>query len=76
MQSAFSLFPRVERLLPLLLLRSEHQRAQYWFISAPIAKALVDAKKRAGKVVALQDKSQGREKYTAADLLVHPNIPT
>ena len=39
----------------------------YSFTSAPIAKALDDASKRGVKVVAVLDKSQRREKYTAGE---------
>ena len=48
----------------------------YSFTSSSIAKALVDANKRGVKVVAVLDKSQRREKYTAADFLAHAGIPT
>lgn len=39
----------------------------YSFTSPPIAKALVEAKKRGLAVVAILDKSQKTEKYTEAD---------
>jgi len=39
----------------------------YSFTSAPIAKALVDARKRGVRIVAVLDKSQRREKYIAAE---------
>ena len=48
----------------------------YSFTSTPIAKALVDAKKRGVKVVVVLDKSQRREKYTSADFVTHAGIPT
>lgn len=48
----------------------------YSFTSKPIAKALVDAKKRGVKVVVVLDKSQRREKYTSADFVAHAGIPT
>ena len=56
--------------------KSEILRQAYSFTSAPIAKALVDAKKRGVRIVAVLDKSQRREKYTAADYLAHAGIPT
>ena len=56
--------------------KSEILVQAYSFTSAPIAKALVDAKKRGVKVVAVLDKSQRREKYTAADFLAHAGVPT
>lgn len=48
----------------------------YTFTSAPIAKALVEAKKRGVKIQVILDKSQRREKYTEADFLVHAGVPT
>jgi phosphatidylserine/phosphatidylglycerophosphate/cardiolipin synthase-like enzyme len=48
----------------------------YSFTSKPIAKALVDAKKRGVNVEVVLDKSQRRERYTSADFLVHAGIPT
>ena len=48
----------------------------YSFTSAPIAKALVEAKKRGVKIQAILDKSQRREKYTEADFLLHAGVPT
>jgi phosphatidylserine/phosphatidylglycerophosphate/cardiolipin synthase-like enzyme len=48
----------------------------YSFTSAPIAKALVDAKKRGVKVYAILDKSQRGEKYTSATFLVNSGVPT
>ena len=48
----------------------------YSFTSAPIAKALVNAKKRGVKVVAILDKSQRTERYTEADFLLHAGVPT
>ena len=56
--------------------KSEILVQAYSFSSAPIANALVDAKKRGVNVVAVLDKSQRREKYTAADFLAHAGIPT
>ena len=48
----------------------------YSFTSAPIAKALVEAKKRGVKIQVILDKSQRREKYTEADFLLHAGVPT
>lgn len=48
----------------------------YSFTSAPIAKALVDAHKRGVKVTVILDKSQRTERYSAADFLLHADIPT
>lgn len=48
----------------------------YSFTSKPIAKALVDARKRGVKIEAVLDKSQRREKYTSADFIAHAGIPT
>jgi len=48
----------------------------YSFTSKPIAKALVDARKRGVKIEAVLDKSQRREKYTSADFVAHAGIPT
>ena len=49
---------------------------QYSFTSAPIAKALVDAKKRGVKIEAILDRSQRGEHYTEADFIAHAGIPT
>lgn len=48
----------------------------YSFTSLPIARALVEAKKRGVSVVAVLDKSQRTEKYTSADFIAHAGIPT
>jgi len=56
--------------------KSEILVQAYSFTSAPIAKALTDAFKRGVKVEAILDKSQRREKYTAATFLVNTGIPT
>ena len=48
----------------------------YSFTSAPIAKGLVDAKKRGVKVQVILDKSQRTEKYSSADFVAHAGIPT
>lgn len=48
----------------------------YSFTSPPIAKALVEAKKRGLQVFAILDKSQKTEKYTEADFLAHGGVPT
>src|SRR6266487_1855423 len=46
----------------------------YSFTSVPIAKALVDAHKRGVTVLAILDKSQKTEKYSAATFLVNAGI--
>ncbi len=56
--------------------KSEILVQAYSFTSAPIAKALVDARKRGVRIEAVLDKSQRKEKYTAADFLLHAGIPT
>lgn len=48
----------------------------YSFTSKPIAKALLDAKKRGVQVVIVLDKSQRRERYSSADFAAHAGIPT
>jgi phosphatidylserine/phosphatidylglycerophosphate/cardiolipin synthase-like enzyme len=48
----------------------------YSFTSAPIAAALVDAKKRGVDVRVILDKSQRSERYTSADFVAHAGIPT
>ena len=46
----------------------------YSFTSKPIAKALIDAKKRGVKIEVVLDKNQRREKYTSADFVAHAGI--
>ena len=46
----------------------------YSFTSAPIAKAVVDAKRRGLDVEILLDKSQRTEKYSSADFVAHAGI--
>jgi phosphatidylserine/phosphatidylglycerophosphate/cardiolipin synthase-like enzyme len=46
----------------------------YAFTSAPIAKALVDAHKRGVPILAVLDKSNETDKYSAATFLVHMGI--
>jgi hypothetical protein len=41
-----------------------------------LAKALVDAHKRAIKIEAILDRSQRKDKYTSADFISHAGIPT
>lgn len=48
----------------------------YSFTSAPIAQALVDAKKRGVAIQVILDKSQRSEKYTEADFISRAGIPT
>lgn len=47
----------------------------YSFTSAPIAQALVDAKKRGVDVQVILDKSQRTERYSGATFLAHEGIP-
>lgn len=47
----------------------------YSFTSAPIAKALTDARKRGVHIEVVLDKSQKSEKYTSADFVAHAGIP-
>jgi phosphatidylserine/phosphatidylglycerophosphate/cardiolipin synthase-like enzyme len=56
--------------------RSEILVQAYSFTSKPIAKALVDARKRGIRIEAVLDKSQRREKYTSADFVAHAGIQT
>ena len=48
----------------------------YSFTSAPIAKALVDARKRGVDVEVILDKSQRTERYTSATFLANEGVPT
>src|SRR5258706_16248483 len=48
----------------------------YSFTSAPIAKALVEARRRGVRVQVILDKSQRTEKYSEADFLKNNDIPT
>lgn len=48
----------------------------YSFTSAPIAKALANARQRGVTVEAILDKSQRGERYTEADFIAHAGIPT
>lgn len=56
--------------------RSEILVQAYSFTSRPIAKALVEAKKRGVKVEVVLDKSQRREKFSSADFVAHAGIAT
>jgi phosphatidylserine/phosphatidylglycerophosphate/cardiolipin synthase-like enzyme len=56
--------------------KSEILVQAYSFTSKPIAKALVEAQKRGVKTEIILDKSQRREKYSAADFTAHMGIPT
>lgn len=47
----------------------------YGFTSKPIAKALLDARKRGVKIEAVLDKSNATVKYSAATFLFHAGIP-
>ena len=58
-----------------------HARAEvlvqaYSFTSAPIAKALLDARKRGVKVTVILDKSQRKASYSAADFLRNSGVAT
>ena len=48
----------------------------YSFTSKPIAKALIDAKRRGIKIEIILDKSQQSQKYSSADFVSHAGIPT
>ncbi len=48
----------------------------YSFTSAPIAKALADARARGVDVAVILDESQRSEKYSSADFLLHAGIAT
>lgn len=48
----------------------------YSFTSAPIAQALVEARRRGVKTRVILDGSQRTEKYSEADFLAHSDIPT
>jgi len=48
----------------------------YSFTSAPIARALVDAKKRGVDVQIILDKSQRGERYSSATFLSNEGVPT
>jgi phosphatidylserine/phosphatidylglycerophosphate/cardiolipin synthase-like enzyme len=56
--------------------RSEVLVQAYSFTSAPIAKALLDARKRGVKITVILDKSQKTAKYSAADFLLNSGILT
>jgi phosphatidylserine/phosphatidylglycerophosphate/cardiolipin synthase-like enzyme len=56
--------------------KSEVLVQEYSFTSAPIAKALVEAKKRGVNVEVILDRSQRTERYSSADFLAHAGIPT
>lgn len=47
----------------------------YSFTSKPIAKALIDARRRGVKIEVILDKSQRSEKYSSADFVAHAGIP-
>ena len=48
----------------------------YSFTSAPIARALVDAKRRGVNVEVILDKSQRGERYSSATFLANEGVPT
>lgn len=55
--------------------KSEVLIQAYSFTSVPIAKAIIQAKKRGVKIEAVLDKSQRTGKYSAATFLVNAGIP-
>ena len=56
--------------------RTEILVQAYSFTSKPIAKALIEAKKRGIRIEAVLDRSQRSEKYSSADFIAHAGIPT
>jgi phosphatidylserine/phosphatidylglycerophosphate/cardiolipin synthase-like enzyme len=56
--------------------KSKVEVQAYSFTSAPIAKALVEAKRRGVDVTAILDKSQRTAHYSSADFLAHEGVPT
>ena len=48
----------------------------YWFTSAPVAQALVDAHKRGVKVEVILDKSRTEKDPSQADVLLRGGVPT
>jgi len=54
--------------------KSEILVQAYSFTSAPISKALLEAEKRGVKIIAVLDKSNVKDKYTAADALAKRDI--
>ena len=55
--------------------KSEILIQAYSFTSTPIAKALLEARKRSVKIEVVLDKSQRSEKYSSADFVAHAGIP-
>jgi len=55
--------------------RNEVLVQAYSFTSVPIARALLEAKKRGVRIEAILDKSQKKERYTAATFLYNACIP-
>lgn len=55
--------------------KKELKVAAYSFTSKPIAKALVEAKRRGVAVSVVLDKSQEGERYTASTFLVNEGVP-
>ena len=56
--------------------KSEILVQAYSFTSRPIAKALIDAKKRGVSIVVVLDKSQQSQRYSSADFVAHAEIIT
>jgi phosphatidylserine/phosphatidylglycerophosphate/cardiolipin synthase-like enzyme len=62
---------------------AELERAQqsvlveaYYFTSAPIAKAVVEARRRGIDIQVILDRSQRTQKYSSADFFAHEDVPT
>ena len=55
--------------------RAQLRSDPYSFTSAPIAKALVEARKRGVKIQVILDKSQRTQHYSSADFVAHAGIP-
>ena len=55
--------------------KSEILIQAYSFTSTPIAKALLEARKRGINIEVVLDKSQRSEKYSSADFVAHAGIP-
>jgi phosphatidylserine/phosphatidylglycerophosphate/cardiolipin synthase-like enzyme len=56
--------------------RTEIMVQAYSFTSTPIAKALVDARKRGVKIEVILDRSQKSQRYSSADFVAHTGILT
>jgi phosphatidylserine/phosphatidylglycerophosphate/cardiolipin synthase-like enzyme len=56
--------------------KSEILVQAYYLTSAPIAKALINSKKRGINITVVLDKSQKTAKYSSADFVANAGIPT